>query len=505
MRTRNLFSILIVASLALVIALPCLADEAPNKEKIDKLIKQMGSGTFSEREKAAQELAAIGIPALAALRKAARSDDAEVRKRTGELLLKIERRAESNRVLACKRVHLVYKDTPLHKAVADFQEKSGYIIHLHDPDGKLKDRKITLDTGETSFWHAVALFCDKAELSEASPEDLRPARKQPGGAPSAVPWRPRTGQELILKDGKAKHVPTDDLCAIRIQALAKADLPGNYYEGEITLPLELSLEPKLKWNTFQSWKTFQAIHVDRAVDNQGQKLTKVIPKIEGATSVDVSSNPPRVRKMDPQVQQRMSRKPFPARSKMGGFGLTQGVILELRKGAKEAKSLKELKGVLTMQLRSEVRPVIVADKLNRAAGKTFKGDGGSSIKILNVVSEEKQTTIKLEFEQGDIMPLLRDLTPGEGIALRGSGQFMYRRYGFYIQDDKGKSLPIDGSRSQGITSMAKRGNDGLKKISTYTLVCPHDRDQGRPAKVIYLGRNLVTVKVPFALKDVPLP
>jgi hypothetical protein len=445
---------------------------------------------------------------LEALRKAAKSRDAEINKRAGELLPKIERRAESERVLAPKRVHLVYKDTPLDKAVADFQKKSGYTIHLHDPDGKLKDRKITLDTEETTFWHAVALLCDKAELSEASLEDLMPAREQPSGAPPAppaVPGWPGTGQELILKDGKAKNVPTDDGCAIRIQALAKANLPGNYYEGEITLPLEVSLEPKLTWNTFQSGETFQSIHIDKAVDDQRQKLTKVIPKIEGATGVDVSSNPPRIRKVDPQVQQRMSQRPFPARSKMGGVGLTEVVILEFRKGAKEAKSLKELKGVLTMQLRSEVRPVIVADKLDKAAGKTFEGDGGGSIKIVNVASEEEQTTIKLEFEQGDIMPLLRDLTPGEGIALGGGGQFTYRMNGLCIQDDKGESLPIDGSRSQGITSMAKRGNDGLRKITTYTLACPHDKDKGKPAKVVYLGRKLVTVEVPFALEDVPLP
>ena len=52
--------------------------------------------------------------------------------------------------------------------MADLQKKSGFRIYLHDPEGKLKDRKITLDTGETSFWHAYALLCDKAELTEAS-------------------------------------------------------------------------------------------------------------------------------------------------------------------------------------------------------------------------------------------------------------------------------------------------------------------------------------------------
>ncbi len=88
---------------------------------------------------------------------------------------------------------------PLAEAVADFQKKSGYNIHLHDPEGKLKERKIALDTGATTFWHALELFCAKAELTEASMQDLfevpRPPAMVPGGAPApralprAVPIR----------------------------------------------------------------------------------------------------------------------------------------------------------------------------------------------------------------------------------------------------------------------------------------------------------------------------
>ena len=100
MRTRYLFSALSVSGLALVIARSSLGDETPRKEKIDKLIEQLGSGTYSEREKATRELAAIGEPALEALRKAARSDDPEVRQRAGELLRKIERRAATAHILA---------------------------------------------------------------------------------------------------------------------------------------------------------------------------------------------------------------------------------------------------------------------------------------------------------------------------------------------------------------------------------------------------------------------
>ena len=81
MRSRYLLAALLVVGLALGGSLPRAAEEVPSKEKIDKLIGQMGSGSFKEREDASKELAAIGVPALEALRKAAKGDDAEVRKR----------------------------------------------------------------------------------------------------------------------------------------------------------------------------------------------------------------------------------------------------------------------------------------------------------------------------------------------------------------------------------------------------------------------------------------
>ena len=114
----------------------------------------MGSSEFDDREKAQQELDKIGEPALDALKSASKSDDTEIRRRSSELVKKIERRVESISVLRPTMAHLVYKETPLAEALADFRKKSGFTITLHDPENKLKDRKITLDTGETTFWQA---------------------------------------------------------------------------------------------------------------------------------------------------------------------------------------------------------------------------------------------------------------------------------------------------------------------------------------------------------------
>ncbi len=565
MRSHLVLASLLGAGMALLISLPSSADQAPSKEKIDKLIEQLGSGNFAEREKATKELGAIGVPALEALRKAIKSDDAEIRKRIEDILPKIERQAESARVLIPKRVHLIYKDTPLEEAVADFGKKSGYSIELHDPDGKLKERKITLDTGETTFWHALGLLCDKAEMSEASLDDLIQMPQAPGANPGGAPPGPpavimkpvrgfmpgmmgRLGQ-LILKDGKAKSLPTDDRSAARIRVIEKSDQFGSAPEGEIILVLEVSLEPKLQWQTFQS------IHIEKAVDGEDRQFAQVIPQVEGAPGI--AGNPGIVvlpgqagaQQMQAIMQLQGRRRMMERR--MGWSGLNQQVPVQLKRGAKAAKSLKKLQGVLTVQVLTEARPVITADNLDKAAGKTFKGEEGGSIKIVDVKAEENQTTIQLVFEQPPydrVVPAQPNVLPGVGIrnvaprgmmpppppappagklaqppavqrpagknppglapiirAGVGPMQQMDSISGLSIRDDKGQTIPIDGGRCQVSVQFDRQANGPARQVLVWTLVCPHEKETAKPSKVVYLGRKSASVEIPFTLKDVSLP
>ena len=43
--------------------------------------------------------------------------------------------------------------------VSDPSVKSGYTITLHDPQKKLADRRVTVDTVDVSFWEAFDRFC----------------------------------------------------------------------------------------------------------------------------------------------------------------------------------------------------------------------------------------------------------------------------------------------------------------------------------------------------------
>ena len=62
----------------------------PDAAAIAKLVKQLGSPDFTEREAATKALEAIGFPALDALRKAAKDNDAEVAQRATRLVEIIE-------------------------------------------------------------------------------------------------------------------------------------------------------------------------------------------------------------------------------------------------------------------------------------------------------------------------------------------------------------------------------------------------------------------------------
>ncbi len=69
-------------------------------ERITKLVNDLGSDSFKEREQASKGLDAIGTPALEALRQAYKSEDIEVRQRAEDLVKKIERRIENARILS---------------------------------------------------------------------------------------------------------------------------------------------------------------------------------------------------------------------------------------------------------------------------------------------------------------------------------------------------------------------------------------------------------------------
>src|SRR5262245_21772657 len=72
--------------------------------EIERIIRQMGSDDYFEREAASKELAAIGEPAREALEKAANGNDAEVQRRASKLVEALD--AKVYRELRCFKGHM---------------------------------------------------------------------------------------------------------------------------------------------------------------------------------------------------------------------------------------------------------------------------------------------------------------------------------------------------------------------------------------------------------------
>src|SRR5262249_29631729 len=101
-----------------------------------------------------------------------------------------------------KRVHLKLKDTPVLDAVAELQKQSGYPIQVMGDRTGVADKKITLDTGATTFWEALDQLCRAAGLTEAA--TVGPA--QPG-LPGGFQMRQLPPQFLPVPAQPARAVP----------------------------------------------------------------------------------------------------------------------------------------------------------------------------------------------------------------------------------------------------------------------------------------------------------
>jgi hypothetical protein len=467
MRTRfHALVLVLFLGLGTLIAIPTGAAEPVDAKKVAKLIERLGGDDFNDREKASAELDAIGAPALEALRKATQDKDVEISKRAADLVGKIEKRTEAGKILAPKKVHLVYRDMPVTEALADFSKKTGYAITLLDPENKVKDRKMSLDTGDVTFWQAFEMFCKEAGLAETDlqgfananpiirplpinrvPINPRPIQIQP--VPPAPPQKEgkEPGPKDEGQDGRTAPQPPRGFGAPQ-PAQARA-LPGAAPVQVIGAPVPAPGGIGVVGWGFNGGITNQIIVTDgkaRALpaDNSGSIRVRALekPEIFGPAdeklillgleltpepkmhilhvvnvkvdkAVDdkdqslVQSMVPAVNPNVPPVFPGAAPGAAPAIARLPhGFLFSNITPVYLKKGEKASKSLKELTGVVSAEILAPARPMITVEKIMDAAGKEVKGDAGGRIKVLEVKQDANgQITVKFEMEQPqDVMP-----------------------------------------------------------------------------------------------------
>lgn len=590
MRTR-LFLFLLLAGLALglVAALPGSAAEKADADRINRLIEQLGSGDFAERERAYQALDALGAAALETLRKSLTSEDAEIRRRVEELVAKWEKFAERDKILKPTRLRLTFKDTPLPEALEEVRKKTGVQIYLHDPENKLAGRKVTVDTGEKTLWEAFDLFCEKAGLTDGDPlqvapqpTDTRPgigvirpvplpapapalpgavlpirpiARPLPAPAPEPAPkeekpapekeekkrlpapaplpqkeqpkqgaaanflmplllaamtmqqiqieippvadrapgkpgFNPYAPNQVVLVDGTTRKQPVDYAGAVRIRALADvSNLPVPRSEKEILLGLQVTPEPRL---TLQG---ILGVTVEKAIDDQGQNLTQVMDAADGngGNNIIIAGGG--------AVIIRNGRV-----GRYYGGAVGNQLAVRLQKGDRQTKVIKELKGSVTAQVRTAPQEMMVVENLLEAKGKKATCDGGS-LEILKVTKNADGSIsldVKVETPTG-VQPINPGTVNG-GVAapavmlpIGGARRPAYAGgyNGLTVTDAKGNRLPMAVTRNAGV----RVGNQAAE----YTFQIVPQENHGPPEKLTYTGSSVLSVDIPFTLKDVQTP
>lgn len=468
-------------------------------DKVARLVADLGSDDYETRTRAAEQMEALGPVVAPALQRATASADPEVRRLALGVAEKIARKMEAAEVLEPKRFRLAYRDVPLHVAVQDFSRVTGAQINLEGV--KSGDRKITLDTGYTSFWDAFDKFCAAAGLSEklfdtpAGEGDQvsyyggmgrRRIYYGRGGPTSDVIPALRNGQ-FVLTEGKPAPRPMFQAGALRFRALPPGTSLGRVStikgDKEIVFGLEVIPEPSLAWEKVQS------LRIDKAIDDQGQSLI--------ATQAFLNTDAPGNDWDDIMVWGGDYYGGGEVRNNAG-----QRVPLRLALARKPSSVLKELSGVATVKMQTSTQAIATVENILKAGGKSVKGSDGSFLKVVEVKSEEGgKLTLHVQVDQA----------PQEAANFNPWG---FRR--MFWPGMHGDDGGADNSVSTGqLVLFDARGHlvrlvskemipDENGVTEEYNFVYQIAKGQPEPAKLVLQGRRAVTIDVPFTLKDVSL-
>jgi len=626
-----------LSTLVLGLAICALANSQPaspgaaDAKRIDALVKQLGSSRYVEREQAQKELEGIGAPALDTLRKAAKEGDAEIAKRAADMVRRLEDKINTDTLLAPKKVKLSFKDVPVAEAVAELAKQSGYVVTLENA-AALANRKVTLETGEVSFFEALDKLCAKAGLVEKSqpgftvgpnPGIIRPGVKiRPGGPvpgvvpqpgvvpPKVLPIQPKApaapalpqiqgqlgqpdiadivkalqaqvqgpqqvppGQQpeidqalkqvealmqarqalmqaqiaqiqaqiqaqqipgvpqiqiaplpafpqiqpfpqpfpgfpgqnpgfgpaqqqprqFVLADGKPTEYPTSYFGAVRVRLLP-AGPNAKAQAGETLMLMEVTAEPRL-----QNFQITSSPSIVRALDDQGQLLAAIEQPANNNPNFG-QPNPPPFAFPNPFNQignQNNQQRTFPIRLKLG---------------EKQAKSLKELEGTMTVSVQLPPAPVATINNVLKAAGESAKHKDTNNVALtLQSIEKVGDNGYKLQIVL-DGNAANGQIPGGGGVQIIGGGQIQIQigAGAGFVGPGMNQNLPslVDAKgnayKAGPITNNAMQFNNGVIK-RTITLEYRADAGQGEPAQLVVNETRNTTLAVPFSFKNVQLP
>jgi hypothetical protein len=486
------------------------AEPAKEESRIKSLITQLGSDRYEERQEASALLEKAGEPALPLLREALKNPDMEVRRRAEDLIPRIEIRVATARALTPLQVRFSCKDMPVNEAVAEFAKQTGHPIRLAGDATKLAERRMTLDTGDTTFWDAFEQFCAKAGIREAdTPQQPQVNQFNDFGGGRVImrgrggmrvwngnylPIRPPVDPTLVLEDGVAPAAAIARNGSLRIRSVPPksavySDLPDG--GKQIMMHLEVRAESRM------DLLDLIGLRVTRATDDAGRKIRHASDYIEGGGGPY----------MDPDMV--FIANSIDLYDPMAGNGLRQIPISVVVDG-KSVDKLGELSGVLCARVRTAPEALVSIEDVAKAIGKTHTAVDGGEVKVTECKREEDGLfKLKVELKSNQVLDPqveMMQMRMGRLKAIRGGimAQEMPKvplskdnpsMVPFKLVNGKGQALEfVNGEMEMGATNDSR----------VYTLVYKPAANDTAPAKLEYMGRREVIIEVPFTLKDVPL-
>jgi hypothetical protein len=512
----------IVAVAVLIFVSPLRAEQPPDSKRVKALIAQLGSRDFHEREEATQLLITAGLPALEYLHLATTSSDAEIRRRAREAVEQIEKKIETTRLLTPQRVHLIYRDTPVADAVADFAKKSGYPVQLDDP-ARMANRKMTLDTGDVSFWEALDHLCRTASLIER--RALPPANQNTQGmSPQEMErrlWEKRMlirrgltvpparvdFGKIVLIEGKQDNLPTVYLGGVRIRAMsANTPIPGHGVSPEESyVVLDVAAEPSI------DWRGVLGVHVQKAMDPECRQVAQAqesMPHVNSADDLNAMGGAMGAVAFKINVNNGVmfaaSDFDNPANSSNSP---AREFPIRFKRNGRDMKQLREIDGILFARVQTPHGPLIQADKILQAEGKTFKGPEDSYLKIHEARQNDSgQVHMRLTLRAPSMSDDALGMMGGAIFVRRFNGRMAFMAQheseniaaqNLALQDSKGGAFQLASSEE---TTQV----NGAEVTQEFRLIFQGRQGLEPPARFVYSGHRLVTVEIPFALKNVPL-
>jgi hypothetical protein len=314
-------------------ATPCLAADPPT---IEKLIEQLGSRSFPERERATKALHERGPAALPALRKALETKDEEVRRRVESLIPGLE----IEEALLPKTVTLnVDKQNP-NDVLKEIEKQTGYKV-----TGPItSDPLVTLNFREVPFWDAIDRLGNQTNRRISRDDFVHSKSIQLQSSHSASPHVNIRGPFRL----EATRFHEDrDLDFTQ----AKPDSDG-WRHHRLTLAVSVYAEPRITFLRVEPAK------VTEALDDEGKSL------LEQANET---------------VEQKL--RPDERGTFRGEFLSSSDV--RLRRASESAKTAKLIRGTIPVKAIVIRKNVVITNKLADSTGTSFRA-GTDSLQITRI-------------------------------------------------------------------------------------------------------------------------